>query len=103
MAIFLLPTLIFAQGIQNPIKPGTIQELIEVILGVVIKVGLPIVALALVYSGFLFVASRGNEERLKTAKKAFLASVIGAAIILGAYGIEAVVEQTVDSISSTSS
>src|SRR3989344_5236347 len=85
--------------ISNPIGPiNDIQTLIEKILGIVVKIGLPVVALSIIYVGFLFVLARGSEEKLKEAKGAFVYTMIGAAIVLGAFVISSAIKATVDEI-----
>jgi len=81
--------------IVNPIKVDNIQGLIKNILIGVIKIGLPIVALAIIYCGFLFVAARGNSEKIKKAKDALIYTLIGAAILLGAWAIAQLISDTV--------
>ncbi|MBU0611820.1 pilin [Patescibacteria group bacterium] len=81
--------------IVNPIKVDSIYGLIKVILEGVIKIGIPIVALAIIYSGFLFVAARGKPEELKKAKNALLYTIIGAAILLGSWAIAQLISDTV--------
>ena len=53
------------------------------------------VALAIIYSGFLFVAARGNSEKLTKAKDTLLYTIIGAAILLGAWAIATMISSTV--------
>lgn len=86
-----------SSGITNPLagKVDTISGLIQVILEGVVKIGIPIVALALVYSGFLFVAARGNPEKLSKAKNALLYSLIGAALLLGSWAVAQMISDTV--------
>jgi len=123
--IFLVPILVFAQGnkgtgtanapidsgtgtanapvapsvkINNPIKVDNIQDFIKAILEGVIKIGLPIVALAIIYSGFLFVSARGKQEALKKAKDSLIYSIIGAAILLGSWAIAQLISDTVTSL-----
>jgi hypothetical protein len=110
--IVCAPVLLFAQGqtggppesqtgytptptIENPIKTDTLNGLIKTILEGVIKIGIPIIALALVYCGFLFVQARGSTEKLNTAKKSLLYTLIGAAILLGAWAIAQLISETV--------
>jgi hypothetical protein len=64
----------------------------------VIPLAIPFVALAIIYTGFMFVVARGNQEKLKKAKEAFKWTIIGATIVLGAYVIASVVESTIDEI-----
>ena len=84
-------------GLTNPLegKVDSISGLIQVILVGVVKIGIPIVALALVYSGFLFVSARGNPEGLAKAKRALLYSLIGAALLIGSWAIAQMISDTV--------
>lgn len=71
----------------NPIQSQNFTDLITRIAGIVAGLGIPVVAVMLVYAGFLFVSARGNEERLAGAKQMFYWVVIGAALVLGAFVI----------------
>lgn len=84
--------------LQNPLGSGNnnLTSFANSIVDAVVTVGLPIAALMIVYSGFLFVAARGNESKLKDAKNAFLYAVIGIAIILGAKVLSEVIKGTID-------
>ena len=105
LAVFILalPVLSFAQvtgdppivTIDNPIGADTINELIKTILEGVIKIGIPIIALAIIYCGFLFVSARGKPESIKKAKDALLYTLIGAAILLGSWAIAQLISDTV--------
>ena len=81
--------------IQNPLNVDSIAELIAVVLNLIVNLGTPILVLAFVYVGFLFVVARGNEQGLTKAKDAFLYTVIGAALVLGAFVISEVIQNTV--------
>lgn len=85
---------------QNPLKQdyNTVEAFIGAILEVVVKVGIPVLTLMIIWSGFLFVTARGSDEKLSTAKKAFAYAVIGAAIVLGAFVIEQALQGTVDQL-----
>ena len=73
--------------LQNPIKAGSFAEVIQRIAKLMTEIGLPIAAIFLVWSGFLFVSARGDEKKLEAAKSAFYWTVIGTALIVGAYAI----------------
>jgi len=81
--------------IWNPIKVCSLSEFIKTILEGVIKIGIPVIALAIIYSGFLFVAARGNSEKITKAKNALLYTLIGAAILLGSWAIAKLISETV--------
>lgn len=68
------------------------QKLFEGML----KIGIPILALLIIWSGFMFVEARGNIEKLKVAKRNFMYVMIGGAILLGSWLIVQVIAGTVD-------
>lgn len=86
--------------IENPLgsKINSLPDFIEAILNIVVTIGVPIVALAIIYTGFLFVTAQGNSEKLKTAKNALLYTLIGAALVLGAWILANAIAGTVDQI-----
>lgn len=97
------PVLKINTKINNPLGDSIkdIPSFIKAIINIVLTVGVPIVVLAIIYAGFLFVTAQGNEEKLKTAKKTFLYTIIGAAILLGAFVIANAIRGTVEEIKKT--
>src|SRR5690606_34656850 len=102
--VFFLPAVLASAQITcdpnlgqicNPINSSTINGFIKQLLEGVLKIGIPIVALAIIYAGFLFVSARGSTEKLKTANDALLYSLIGAAILLGSWAIAQLISDTV--------
>ncbi len=87
-----------ATKLENPLgsSNNSLTAFANSVVDAVVTVGLPIAALMIVYSGFLFVAARGNETKLKDAKNAFLYAVIGIAIILAAKVLSEVIRGTID-------
>ena len=95
----LLPvTFVFAEGFENPVKAGSIEELLVLVINAVIILLMPIVILAIIYSGFMFLTARGNKEQLTTAKTNFVWVVVGVAVLLGAKVIATVIENSVEHI-----
>lgn len=103
---FLMPVLSFAVTvtgdlsnspgkIKNPISVNDLNGFIKAILEGAIKIGIPIIALAIIYSGFLFVKARGNPEAISKAKDTLLYTLIGAAILLGSWAIAQLVSNTI--------
>ncbi len=84
-----------AGKICPPINETTINGFIKTLLTGVIRIGIPVVALAVIYCGFLFVQARGKPEDLKKAKDALLYTLIGAAILLGSWAIAQLISETV--------
>ena len=81
--------------IKNPIQADTVSGLIKTILEGVIKIGFPVIALAIIYCGFLFVSAQGNPEKIGDAKRALTYTLIGAAILLGSWAIAQLITETV--------
>lgn len=79
--------------LTNPLNSQTFAELIANIAKIVAEVGLPVAAIAIIYAGFLFATARGNEEQIKTAKKAFFWAIIGTALLLGAWAIAEAIKE----------
>lgn len=87
--------------IVNPLGengPQTIPDFIKLVITIVLYVGIPIVALFIIYTGFLFVEAQGNPEKLTKAKKSLMYTLIGAALLLGAFVIAQAIGATVDEI-----
>jgi len=104
---FLMPAFSFAADVTGqPCDPtagkicpvigvATLNDFIKIILEGAIKIGIPIIALAIIYCGFLFVKARGNPEAIQKAKDSLMYTLIGAAILLGAWGIAQLVSNTI--------
>ena len=84
--------------IVNPIGSSDLITLIRTVLEGIIKIGMPIIVLAVIYSGFLFVAAQGNSEKLNDAKRSLLYTLIGAAILFGAWALAQLVTDTVKAL-----
>ena len=100
------PFLLFAsescdpnKQICNPIPNVTsIGQLIQTLLTGILRIGIPVIALAIIYCGFLFVVARGNSQKLSKAKDALLYTLIGAAILLGSWAIAQLISTTVTAL-----
>ena len=95
--VLALPTTALAQ-LDNPLRFPTIQGFIEGLLQAVVIIATPIITLAVVYSGFLFITARGNEEQLRNAKRNFLYVLIGALLILGAWALAQLIGGTINEL-----
>lgn len=91
-------------AIENPLESDidTLPEFINRIVEIFLMVGTPIIALMIIYSGFLFVIARGNAEAIEKAKKALGYTLLGAAILLGAFVISTAIQDTIMTISDES-
>ena len=92
--------------ICNPLAGNginTVQDFIRIALQGAIRIGFPIIALAVIYCGFLFVSAQGNPGEIEKAKSALLYTLIGAALLLGAWAIAQFISETVRTLSLISS
>lgn len=85
--------------IRNPLGVTTginsIPDLIKKILQIVMEIAIPLSALSIIYSGFLFVTAAGKPDQITKARNALIAASIGTAVILGAYVIVNAISSTV--------
>lgn len=84
--------------LQNPIKYSTFSQFAAAVTKTVVQVLMPFIVLAFIYSGFLFVSAQGNETKLTSAKNILFYSMIGAFILLGAWGFAQIIGQTVSTL-----
>lgn len=107
--IFILPvSLLYAEQtptsstsgkIVNPLNTTTtLPTLIHNILIDALKVGIPVVTLAIIYCGFLFVKAQGKPEEITKAKEALLWTLVGAAILLGSWALAQMIQSTVNAL-----
>lgn len=86
VAILALPQYVSAVLLNNP-APGagaTMQDFIYLLIEIMQLIGIPVLTVAIIYSGFLIVTAGGNEEQVTKGKKYVLWTLVGATIILGA-------------------
>jgi hypothetical protein len=82
----------------NPLGNVTLYEFLVKILNALIYILFPIIVLMIVYTGFLFVAAQGNEQKLREARRALMWTVIGALVVLGSKALALAIEATVKGI-----
>lgn len=78
---------------DNPVESGTFGVLITKLAAIITQVVLPLVILFLILAGAMFVFGRGNPQQITRAKTIFWWTVIGAAIIVGAWAIASAIAQ----------
>ncbi len=78
----------------NPIVGvNDITTLVGNIINFLIILAIPITAILIVYAGFLYITSAGNDEKVKTAQKALIWAIIGFAIVLVASSVPIIIEK----------
>lgn len=102
LKMFLFFTLIFPSFVLgadfNPLKVDSMEKLIGSILEGLTYILTPLIVLAFIYSGFLFVSAQGQQEKIQKAKTAITYTIVGAALILGANLIFTVVTTTISNV-----
>ena len=85
---------------SNPLGSGitTLSDFVAQVLNIILKVGVPLIALCIIYSGSLFVLAQGNSEKIEKAKTRILYTFIGAAVLLGAWTLSSVVKGFIDAL-----
>lgn len=81
--------------LNNPISTDTFSEFVGVLISTIITVLFPFLVLAFIYVGFLFVMAQGNTTKLEEARAALTWTVVGAFIMMAAWGFSKVLEATV--------
>lgn len=104
MPVFVGANVAIDAKIANPLGtdgPQNIPDFIKKVIDIVLVIGIPILVLAIIYAGFLYVKAQGNSKELETAHKTLLFTIIGGALLLGAYVIANAIGKTVEDIKST--
>lgn len=91
-------TINFENPLGGPGGVNNLMELVAALIDIVITVGIPIVTLAIIYTGYLFVIARGDTTKIKEARTAFTWTVIGAVILLASWVIAQAIHGTVNQI-----
>ncbi|KKU67314.1 MAG: hypothetical protein UX89_C0016G0017 [Parcubacteria group bacterium GW2011_GWA2_47_16] len=85
--------------IPNPLGADTtIVSFITTLLDTIFPIASLVSVFFLIFAGFLMVTAGGNEEKLSKARQAFLWTVIGVAILLGAKVLSAVICGTINQL-----
>ncbi len=86
------------QVLVNPLRAGSIPELLAIVLQGLVQIGSIILVLMLVWVGFQFVVAQGNEEKIRGAREALMWTVIGGLVLLGAQAIATLIQATVNAL-----
>lgn len=115
LAIFLFASLLSVSAqstvsvtatLDNPFNCGTVNPctlygmFAAIINDIILPIGGVLAVIAFIYSGFLYVLAQGNDTKIKKAHQALLYTAIGTAVLLGAWVIAMVIENTVSQLTS---
>jgi hypothetical protein len=99
----MLPNVVYAQTyLDNPLgNIENIEDITLVILNFVMTVGVPLIAIFIIIAGFNFVTAQGDPGKLGKAKQALMWTLIGAAVLMGAVVLSALIKDTAKDFMST--
>jgi hypothetical protein len=85
--------------LKNPLGNNTtLTGFLLKIIDILIIFALPLIILAIIYAGFLYVMARGSEEQVTKATRSLTYAVIGGLLILGAKLLLSIIQGTVDQL-----
>lgn len=99
LGLLILPAVVLAACpsdaicIENPLSADDFQELIDNIIDLLATFAFVVAPVLIVYSGFLFLTSGGNPEKIWQAKNLLIWAVVGFGLILLAKGLVLLLEQ----------
>ena len=92
LTIVLLPALAEAVtgGLTSPTRPtgvpgGTLLDTITFVINIVLYLVGAIALLMLVYGGFMYIISGGNEDTIEKAKKILTYAIVGVVVVIISY------------------
>lgn len=77
----------------------SVPGLINAILEIIVQIGSIILVISVVLAGLQYVMARGNSSKIEKAHQTLLYTLIGAAIVLGAFVISEGIQATVGQLS----
>ena len=93
LAVFVfIPAIVGAVIIENPLTYDSFGELLRAIVWFLMLLAIPITVIIIVVSGYYFVASKGDPEKFKIARRMVIYALIGLIIILSAWAMIGVIE-----------
>ena len=76
----------------------SIPRLLYALVDLIFLIGVPIIVISIIYSGFLFVTAGDNESKSTKARFVFTWTMIGALVLLGAKAIALAIQATAESL-----
>ncbi len=77
---------------------SSIPAFLAAVLSAIAKIGMPIITVYMVITGYMFVAAQGKPDKLVIAKRNFLYSVLGALLVLSSWVLANIIGNTVNQI-----
>ena len=86
--------------LDNPFKGGTsLFDLLKAIINdILIPIGAVLAVIGFIYAGFKYVLARGNTTKLAEAHRTLLYVAVGSIVLLGAWTISQVIQNTISKL-----
>jgi len=86
--------------LPNPFKGGTslFDLLKSVIQDILIPIGAVLSVIGFIYAGFKYVMARGDAKKIEEAHRTLLYVAIGSAVLLGAWTLSQVIQNTISKL-----
>jgi hypothetical protein len=114
--VLLLPISLFAQSVDydcegkgvicNPLihqtvngeQVETLPQLLNFLLDLLVRVSIPIITVAIIWTGFVYATSKGDPTKLKKAHAMALYIVLGAGLVFLSKGLQLAIQSTIDTL-----
>lgn len=85
---------------KSPLKDiGGIDELVKAVIDkIVLPLGLSVAVIFIIYAGFLYVKAQGKPGEIANAHKALAWTLVGTAVLLGAWVLAGLVGGTIEQL-----
>lgn len=84
--------------LKNPISANSVDQLLGNIIDILLLLAAPVLVCVFIWIGLQFVLAQGNATKLQQVRSTFLWTIVGAAIVIGAKGIQLLVTGTFEAI-----
>lgn len=87
LIVILVPSTTKAVTINNPLAADSFAELIDAVIDIIFYFSIAIAPIMFIIAGFYFVTAIDQPERIETAKKMILWTLIGLLVVISAKGL----------------
>lgn len=84
--------------LDNPLGVDTIEKAIQLFMGILLKLAIPVIVLFFLWTGISYIMALGNADKIKKVHRMFMYTVIGTLLILGAWTITNAIVGTINAI-----
>lgn len=82
-------------ALTDPFGNRTIFQILQNIIGYLIMIGAPILAIMVIYGGFLILTAGDSPEKVKSGKDVIFWAAVGYIIVLSSWGVLYIIGQII--------